>query len=45
VVLQVYDTAEDLEAGERLLGAVNASETPGTRASVDRCEVKVDRPA
>jgi hypothetical protein len=42
VVLQQYDTAEDLEAGERVLGAMDASETPGTRASVDKCEVKVD---
>ena len=42
VVLQQYDTAEDLEAGERVLGAMDASETPGNRASVDTCEVKVD---
>lgn len=42
VVLQFYDTAEDLQAGERVLGAMDASETPGTRASVDRCEVKAD---
>lgn len=42
VVLQFYDSAEDLKAGERVLGAMDASETPGTRASVDRCEVKVE---
>jgi hypothetical protein len=42
VVLQQYNTAEDLEAGERVLGAMDASETPGTRSSVDKCEVKVD---
>lgn len=42
VVLQHYNTAEDLEAGERVLGAMDASETPGTRASVDKGEVKVD---
>ena len=42
VVLQFYDTVEDLEAGERVLGAMDASETPGTRASVDKCELKVD---
>jgi hypothetical protein len=42
VVLQFYDTAEDLEAGERVLGAMDPSETPGTRASVDKCELKVE---
>jgi hypothetical protein len=42
VVLQHYNTAEDLEAGARVLEAMDASETPGTRASVDKGEVKVD---
>jgi hypothetical protein len=42
VVLQHYNTAEDLEAGERVLGAMDASETPGNRTSVDKCEVKID---
>jgi hypothetical protein len=42
VVLQHYNTAEDLEAGARVLEAMDASETPGSRASVDKCEVKVD---
>jgi hypothetical protein len=43
VVLQFYDTAQNLEAGERVFAAMDSSETPGTRASVDRCEMKVDR--
>jgi hypothetical protein len=42
VVLQTYNTAEDMEAGERVLGAMDASQTPGTRTSVDKCEVKID---
>lgn len=42
VVLQFYETAEDLEAGAQVLGAMDASETPGTRASVDSCELKID---
>jgi hypothetical protein len=42
VVLQSYNTAEDMEAGERVLGAMDTSDTPGTRASVDKCEVKVE---
>jgi hypothetical protein len=42
VVLQHFDTAEDMEASARVLAAMDASETPGTRASVDACEVKLD---
>jgi hypothetical protein len=42
VVLQYFDTAEDMEAGARAFSAMDASETPGTRASVDTCEVRLD---
>ena len=45
VVLQLFDSAEDLQTGERVFEAMDPSDTPGTRASVDRCEVKVDRRA
>jgi hypothetical protein len=45
VVLQLYDSAEDLATGERVFEAMDPSETPGTRVSVDRCEVRVDRRA
>jgi hypothetical protein len=45
VVLQFYDTADDLKAGERVLDAMDASDTPGTRVSVDRCELKLERRA
>ena len=41
VVLQAFDSMEDLETGEQVFAAMDASQTPGTRASVDRCEVKV----
>ena len=40
VVLQHFATAEDLEAGAKVLAAMDPSETPGTRASVDACELK-----
>ena len=40
VVLQFFDTAEDMQAGDAAFGAMDASETPGTRASVDMCEIK-----
>ena len=42
VVLQHFDTAEDMVAAARAFDAMDASETPGTRASVDTCEVKLD---
>jgi hypothetical protein len=43
VVLQYFDTAEDMQAGDEAFGAMDASDTPGTRASVDMCEIKVER--
>jgi hypothetical protein len=42
IVLQYFASAEDLSAGEAVFSAMDASETPGTRASVDRCELKVE---
>jgi hypothetical protein len=43
VVLQYFETAEDMSAGAQAFSAMDSSETPGTRASVDMCEVKVER--
>jgi hypothetical protein len=42
VVLQQFESAEDMEAGAKVFEAMDSSDTPGTRASVDMCEVKVD---
>jgi len=42
VVLQHFESAEDMEAGARAFSAMDPSETPGTRASVDMCEVKLE---
>ena len=42
VVLQYFDTAQDMDAGAQALGAMDPAETPGTRASVDMCEVKLE---
>lgn len=42
VVLQHYATAADMEEGARIFSAMDASETPGTRASVDACELKLE---
>jgi hypothetical protein len=40
VVLQIFDSAEDMEKGAEVFAAMDPSETPGTRVSVDMCEVK-----
>jgi hypothetical protein len=42
IVLQHYETAEDMEASAKVFEAMDSSETPGTRASVDACEVKLE---
>ncbi|MEA2346280.1 MAG: hypothetical protein QOG62_67 [Thermoleophilaceae bacterium] len=43
VVLQNYATAEDMEAGDRAFNAMDAGDTPGTRTSVDMCELKLEK--
>jgi hypothetical protein len=43
VVVQLFDTVEDMRQGDQAFGAMDASETPGTRASVDMCELRLDR--
>jgi hypothetical protein len=43
VSLQYFATAEDMAAGGQALSAMDAGETPGTRASVDTCEIKLER--
>jgi hypothetical protein len=42
VVLQYFATADDMRAGAQVFDAMDASETPGTRASVDMCEMKLE---
>jgi hypothetical protein len=43
VVLQYFDSAADMEEGARAFGAMDPSETPGTRGSVDACELVIER--
>jgi hypothetical protein len=43
VVLQQFETAEDMRKGDEAFSAMDPSETPGTRISVDRCELKLER--
>ena len=42
VVLQYFATQEDMEVGAAAFSAMDASDTPGTRASVDMCELKLE---
>jgi hypothetical protein len=40
-----FETEEKMRAASAVFDQMDASETPGTRASVDLCEVKVERSA
>jgi hypothetical protein len=42
VVVQYFDSAEDMAEGAQVLEAMDSSETPGTRVAVDTCEVRLD---
>jgi hypothetical protein len=42
VVLQYFANAEDLATGAKVFDAMDSAETPGARASVDACEVKLE---
>jgi hypothetical protein len=40
-----FATEDDMRKGSEVLQAMDTAETPGTRASVDVCEVKVEKQA
>ena len=42
VVIQLFETADDMTGAEGPLDEMDPADTPGTRASVDRCEVKAE---
>ena len=42
VVIQHFDSASDMAESARIFDAMDASETPGTRGSVDTCELTLD---
>ena len=42
VVIQLFETAEDMAAAEDALDTMDPGDTPGTRASIDRCEIKAE---
>ena len=42
VVLQYFASEQDMREGAEALSAMDPADTPGTRASVDMCELKVE---
>jgi hypothetical protein len=42
VVLQEFATGADMDAGGKVFAAMDPAETPGARASVDMCELKLE---
>lgn len=42
VVLQLFDSADDMRVGSEAFAAMDPAETPGTRVSVDMCEQKLE---
>ena len=42
VVEQYFETAEDMQVGGQAFSAMDSADTPGTRASVDMCELKLE---
>ena len=45
VVIQTFETADDMRSSEAALEGMDSSATPGTRVSIDRCEVAVEMSA
>ena len=45
VVVQFFETEQDMSDSEAALDGMDPSETPGTRSSVDRGEIKFEREA
>jgi len=45
IVTQMFETADDMREGDQAFGAMEPSDTPGTRVSVDMCELRLERSA
>lgn len=43
VFVGYFENEEKLRAADEVLAGMDASDTPGTRASVDRCEIKMQQ--
>jgi hypothetical protein len=42
VVIQLFETADDMAAAESPLDEMDPADTPGTRTSIDRCQIKAE---
>jgi hypothetical protein len=42
VVIQLFETADDMAAAEGPLDEMDSADTPGKRTSIDRCEIKAE---
>ena len=42
VVIQLFETADNMAAAEAPLDTMDPADTPGKRASVDRCEIRAE---
>jgi hypothetical protein len=42
VVIQLFETADAMASAEAPLDEMDSADTPGSRASVDRCEIKAE---
>jgi hypothetical protein len=45
IFIGLFDTEQQMRAADAVFQQMDASETPGTRASIDQCEVKIERSA
>ena len=45
VFVGFFATEDDMRQGAAMLEQMDSSETPGTRASIDNCEVKIEAEA
>jgi hypothetical protein len=45
LAVQLFDSIDDMRKGDQAFGAMDPADTPGTRVSVDMCELKLDRRA
>jgi hypothetical protein len=45
VFIGLFETEEKMRAAAEVLEAMDSAETPGTRASIDSCEVALERDA
>ncbi len=43
--IQSYATADDMAEAAKVFDAMDSSDTPGSRVSVDECELKLELPA